>query len=56
MKLAPATYQPATNWMTVALLTVVMLGFGVFAEARMQANTSATSTAVVTELNQETKS
>lgn len=36
MKLGPITYKPNANWITAALLAVVLLGFGAFAESRVE--------------------
>ena len=37
MKLAYSTYRPASNWATVMLLTLVVTGFGLFAQHRVDA-------------------
>jgi hypothetical protein len=36
MKYAFRTYRPATNWATVVLVTVVMLTFGLIADATVR--------------------
>ncbi|HKI74840.1 MAG TPA: hypothetical protein VJ998_09360 [Pseudomonadales bacterium] len=35
MKLAYRAYRPTSNWMTVLLLTLVVTGFGLFAQHRV---------------------
>ena len=37
MKLALRTWQPVSNWTTALLLTLVVTGFGLFAQHRVDA-------------------
>lgn len=40
MKTAFGSSQHATNWMTIALLTLFVIGFGIFANSRVDAQVS----------------
>ena len=41
MILAHSTYKPASNWVTVLLLTLVVTGFGLFAQYRVDVGNAA---------------
>ena len=43
MKYGIQRYQPATSWVTVALLIVVMIGFGVIADVHVQSDAAPAS-------------
>ena len=44
MKLVPGTYRPVSNRITMLLLTLVVMGFGLFAQYRVDATHTASST------------
>lgn len=43
MKMALRTWRPASSWMTTLLLTLVVGGFGLFAQHRVDARTQGLS-------------
>lgn len=43
MKRVAGTYRPVSNWMTMLLLTLVVMGFGLFAQYRVDAIHTASS-------------
>lgn len=51
MNRALRTYRPASNRVTTLLVTLLVIGFGLFAEANVQSATASDRNAVVVDAN-----